>query len=183
MKFNTDSKPLDMPKIYPVPAYNDFQRYSYKPSNASHVVGYHENTLVNHALNRCLQRNYNCGETNDIDDILHDRKNIIQSKIELILLQLSQRKGINHDVVKSINYDMCKTQTFLMGMDHENQAMDKNRLSLEQLQFDLERQLRMEQLNYFRDTGMLNRDLRDALIQYIDQVQKDSIINRLGDER
>ena len=180
MRENVDYlKIWELPKTYEVQPYKSYPVYIYHSSYAPFDTKYYENILVRYTFNNILKRENTGGESGDIEDILQDRKNLIRSKIELILLQLGQRKTINHDVIKSINYDMCKTQTFLMGMDHENQALDRNRLSIEQLQFDLDRQLRMEQLNYFKDTGMLNRDLRDALIQYVDQVQKDSIINRL----
>jgi hypothetical protein len=34
----------------------------------------------------------------------------------------------------------------------------------------------MEETNYFKDAALLNRDLKDTLIQYIEEVQKNSLI-------
>jgi hypothetical protein len=54
--------------------------------------------------------------------------------------------------------------------------MDRDRLSLEKVKFDLEAQRRMEGTSYFRDTGLLNKDLKDTLIQYLSEVQKSKIM-------
>lgn len=34
----------------------------------------------------------------------------------------------------------------------------------------------MEEVSYFRDTGLLNKDLKDTLIQYLSEVQKSKIL-------
>jgi hypothetical protein len=34
----------------------------------------------------------------------------------------------------------------------------------------------MEEASYFRDTGLLNKDLKDTLIQYLGEVQKSKIL-------
>jgi hypothetical protein len=166
----------DLPPEYRVLCYSGApvfkSTWSYRPLSP----GYHDNILVRHTIDGISNRQYETDSANSIDEIFKDRKTLIRSKIELVLLQLSQRKSINQEIIKSINYDLCKTQTLLMETDYKNQDMGRNRLSLEQAKFDLERQNRMEQTSYFKDTGMLNRDLTDTLIQYIDHVQKDALM-------
>ena len=54
--------------------------------------------------------------------------------------------------------------------------MGRDRMAVEKMRFDLQRQRRMEQASYFKDTALLNRDLKDTLIQYMEEVQKSSLI-------
>lgn len=150
--------------------------YMYKKYNGFPI---YENRLVRHTIDSISKQHYNREDSDSIDEILQDRKNLIRSKIELLLLQLSQRKSINHEITQRINYDLCKAQNLIMEMGYDLHGISRNKLPLEKIKFDMERQIRMEQTSYFQDTGMLNRDLRDALIQYVDHVQKDSLINNL----
>ena len=61
-------------------------------------------------------------------------------------------------------------------MAYRAYRMDRERLSLEKVKFDLESQRRLEEASYFRDTGLLNKDLKDTLIQYLSEVQKSKIM-------
>ena len=40
----------------------------------------------------------------------------------------------------------------------------------------------MEEVSYFRDTGLLNKDLKDTLIQYLNEIQKSKIIGMEEEE-
>ena len=111
-----------------------------------------------------------------IDELFKDRLGLIRSKIELILLQLDQRKQINQEVLYEIDKDSCKAQTLIFEMGYRGYRMDRDRLTLEKVKFDLEGQKRLEEVSYFRDTGLLNKDLKDTLIQYLSEVQKSKIL-------
>jgi hypothetical protein len=111
-----------------------------------------------------------------IDELFEDRLGLIRSKIELILLQLEQRKQINQGILYQIESDGCKAQNLIFEMGYRVYRMDRDRLSLEKVKFDLESQKRMEEASYFRDTGLLNKDLKDTLIQYLGEVQKSRIM-------
>jgi hypothetical protein len=54
--------------------------------------------------------------------------------------------------------------------------MGRERLTFEQMQFDLKRQKRMEETSYFKDTGLLNTELKDTLIQYMEEKQKNALL-------
>ena len=143
----------------------------------------HENKLVDHIFETIHQndskKSYLGG---DIDDLFQDRLGLIRSKIELILLQLEQRKNINQENLYRIGQDSCQVQNLIFQMGYRAYRMDRDRLSLEKMKFDLEAQKRTEETCYFRDTGLLNKDLKDALIQYLGEVQKSAFINE-GRER
>jgi len=138
----------------------------------------HENKLVDHIFQTIYQsdpqKSFLGG---DIDDLFRDRLGLIRSKIELILLQLEQRKNINQENLYRIDQDSCQVQNLIFEMGYRAYRMDRDRVTLEKMKFDLEAQKRMEETSYFRDTGLLNQDLKDALIQYLGEVQKTAFIN------
>ena len=155
----------------------DLKRYGIPSLCKGQGLPCHDNTLVNHIFGTIDQRNTErnpLGES--IDDIFKDRLALIRSKMELILLQLDQRKQINQDVLYRIDLDSCQAQTLIFEMGYRAYRMDRDRLSLEKVKFDLESQKRMEEASYFRDTGLLNKDLKDTLIQYLGEVQKSKIL-------
>lgn len=155
----------------------DFKRYGIPIPYGKQPKPSHENKLVNHIFETIYQRNREKDTTQEgIDDLFKDRLGLIRSKIELILLQLEQRKTINHETLYQIGKDSCKAQNLIFEMGYRGYRMDRDRLSVERIKFDLESQKRMEEASYFRDTGLLNKDLKDSLIQYLGEVQKSKII-------
>ena len=159
------------------------QRYGIPVPCKGQKLLYHDNRLVNHIFETIDQRNTQkspLGET--LDELFKDRLGLIRSKIELILLQLDQRKNINQENLCRIDQDSCQVQNLIFQMGYRAYRMDRDRLSLEKMKFDLEAQKRMEETSFFRDTGLLNKDLKDALIQYLGEVQKSAFINE-GRER
>jgi len=154
-----------------------FRRYGIPAPYKGQELLYHDNRLVNHILETIDQRNNQkspLGET--LDELFKDRLGLIRSKIELILLQLDQRKQINHGILYEIDKESCKAQTLIFEMGYRGYRVDRERLTLEKVKFDLESQKRLEEVSYFRDTGLLNKDLKDTLIQYLSEVQKSKIL-------
>ena len=167
-------------KIY-VPM--DLKRYGIPASYKGQNLLYHENSLVSHIFETIDQREARKDpQKESIDELFEDRLGLIRSKMELILLQLEQRKKINQDVFYRIDKDSCKAQTLIFEMGYRAYRMDRERLTMEKVKFDLESQKRLEEVSYFRDTGLLNKDLKDTLIQYLSEVQKSKIMG-LEDEK
>ena len=138
----------------------------------------HGNKLVDHIFQTIYQNDSKKSFFGgDIDDLFQDRLGLIRSKIELILLQLDQRKGINQENLYRIDQDSCQAQNLIFEMGYRAYRMDRDRVTLEKMKFDLEAQKRLEETSYFRDTGLLNQDLKDALIQYLGEVQKSAFIS------
>jgi len=153
------------------------KRYAIPSPDGKPLKLFYENQLASHILETIYQRNEEkspLGES--IEELFKDRLGLIRSKIELILLQLEQRKKINQEVFYEIDKDSCKAQNLIFEMGYRVYRMDKERISLERVKFDLESQRRLEEVSYFRDTGLLNKDLKDTLIQYLSEVQKSKII-------
>ena len=152
-------------------------QYQISPPAKAYPVSNRENALLDHMLKTIDQRNLNKNLSDGIESLFNDRLDLIRSKIELLLLQLGQRKMIKENILYQIEDDSCKTQNLIFEMGIRAYHMDRDRLSLEKVKLDLEKQKRMELVNYFRDTGMINRDLKDALIQYLSETQKSSIMS------
>jgi len=161
----------------------DLKRYGIPIPCKDQNLLYHDNRLVNHILEAIDRREApKDSQMESIDELFKDRLGLIRSKIELILLQLDQRKQINQGILYEIDKDSCKAQTLILEMGFRAYRMDRERLTLEKVKFDLESQKRMEEGSYFRDTGLLNKDLKDTLIQYLSEVQKSKIMG-LEDEK
>ena len=138
------------------------------------VCGNYVNALVDHAMGAVQKAG--AADFGSLDAILSSKKELIRSKIEMLLIQLRQRKEINSRVVYSIDYDSCCVGNIQLEMCDNAYLMNKERIRLEQMKFDLEGQKRMEEVSYFRDTAMLNRELKDALLEYQKEVQNERIV-------
>jgi len=164
------------------------QPYPYQPYRNSGLYGpseaalYANNPLVQHTLGRILDARQNGASLENIDAILGDKKTLLWSRIELILLHLQERKYVSDRVTYEIDQDLCRTNTILLEMNSRQYGINRERLQVEKIKFDLLKQKRMEETSYFKDTGMLNCDLIDTLIRYLDQVQKEKIINGMEEK-
>ena len=135
-----------------------------------------KNELADHIFNIIDQRSSAKKDQGTIDEIFEDRLTLIRSKIELILLQIEQRKEIHGKIHYRIDYDSCSAQNLLYAMGTRIYDVDRDRITIEKMIFDFEEQKRREDTNYFGDTSLLNRELREALIQYQEEVQKSALI-------
>ena len=161
----------------------DLKRYGIPAPYKGQKVLSHGNSLVSHIFETINQREARKDpQKESIDELFEDRLGLIRSKMELILLQLEQRKKINQDVFYRIDKDSCKAQNLIFEMGYRAYRMDRERLAIERIKFDLESQKRLEEVSYFRDTGLLNKDLKDTLIQYLSEVQKSKIMGLEGQE-
>ena len=159
----------------------EHKNHPYHQGDQSRILAY-ANPLAKHIMQKVSDKSLDGLAGTGIEDILGSRKELLWSKIELTLMQLNQRKMTNQEVIYGIDQDLCQTQGLIMEREHPHQAKDRYSLQLEKSKLDLERQRRLEMTSCFRDTGMLNRDLIDTLIQYLDENQKSSLVAGLGVE-
>ena len=152
----------------------DYGRSKNAPSYTSNL--FYDNKLASHILDTIYQRSSENSLLDPTDEIFKDRLDLIRSKLELILLQLDQRKAINQNILYQIDKDSCRVQTLNLEMGPGAYEMGRERLTFEQMQFDLKRQKRMEETSYFKDTGLLNTELKDTLIQYMEEKQKNALL-------
>ena len=138
-----------------------------------------KNNLVDHVLCSIKKESLQNSSQGTIDDIFEDRLTLIRSKIEMILLQLDERKKIHRNMVYGITKDSCKAQNLIYERLTKSYDMDGERINLEQMKFDLRQQERKEAASYFNDTCQLNSELREALTQYQEEVQKNMLISEM----
>ena len=151
----------------------DYGRSEIPTSDTGYLC--YKNKLANHiidAIHRCKSES----SLDTTDEIFKDRLSLIRSKLELILLQLDQRRAISQKILYQIDQDSCKIRNLFFDMGPHAYEIGRDRLTLERMDLDLKRQKRMEEASYFKDTGLLNKDLKDTLIQYLEEVQKSALI-------
>jgi len=151
----------------------DCSRPKIAPSSTCNL--FYDNILASHILDNIYHRSSE-NSLDPTDEIFKDRLDLIRSKLELILVQLNQRKAISQKILYQIDKDSCKVQTLNFEMGPRAYEMGRERLTLEQMQFDLKQQKRMEETGYFKDTGLLNTQLKDTLIEYMEEKQKSALL-------
>jgi hypothetical protein len=162
-------------------ALTDPGSYSSQPAKICHSQLLRNNELVSHILGSMDKEGSKGESAGSIDEIFEDRLVVIRSKMELILLQLNQRRRIHQKILYEIDRDSCKTQNLISDMGLRAYRIDRDRITIERMQLDLDRQKRMEKVSYFTDTSLLNRELRDALIEYLEEVQRSALIKDMKD--
>jgi hypothetical protein len=140
----------------------------------------YSNRLANHIL-KIIDKRKQQKPQDAADSLFEDRLGLIRSKLELIILQLSERKKINRKILYQIEQDACRVQNLYFELGPKAYEPTGEKLSLEKMRFDLQRQRRNEQSAYFNDVAFLNRELRDTLIQYLDEIQKNQLMTEEGE--
>ena len=137
----------------------------------------HQNELVEYTLNSARQRQVAGTGSDCLEDVFSDRIGLIRSKIELALLQLDKRKDIHQRVLYEIAQDDVRADNLLIEMGPAVYYINRERLAIEKVKFDLEKQKRMEEVAYFKDTAFLNKELKESLIEYLAENQKSSFVS------
>lgn len=136
-----------------------------------------ENEMVDLALSYSRRNQANIAATGDgIDEIMSGRMDLIRSKVEMTLLQLGWRKEIHQKVLYEIEKDSVKADNLLIQMGPLGYHVNRERLNIEGVKFDLERQKRMEDVGYFKDTAILNKELKESLLEYLGETQKSALL-------
>ncbi|MFC1488949.1 hypothetical protein ACFL6B_03780 [Thermodesulfobacteriota bacterium] len=170
---------FDLKYIAGVPS--DTNRYG---NNLSYVQPYHhlyKNILVEYVANS-IGKKQTDNNIDSIESILTGKKDLLRSKIELLSIQLGQRKKINKEVMYQIDKDSCRVQNLIFEMGARAYHMGMDRIAIERMDFDLNKQKRFEEVSYFRDTGLLNKELKDTLLLYQKEIQNDSLMSGINKE-
>lgn len=129
--------------------------------------------------------NYINGETDSLrtdplGELMGQKRELLRSKIEMILVGIEERKKIKQENLYRIDIDSCDCTNMIFQMPpYRKYGFDKERLTIEKMKKDLEKQKRMEEVNYFRDLALLQKDLKDTIIEYLSEQNKQSLISGL----
>jgi len=115
-----------------------------------------------------------------LDTLLLQKQEVIDAKVRMILSEIYQRRLMKESNLYRINLDQCsfRNLTFAVG-EH---LWDKRRLDLERRIIDLEEEKRAEETNYFKDLLFLRKELRESLIERMEEEQKTSVLMSTVDE-
>jgi len=108
-----------------------------------------------------------------LDAILSSNKDLVVDKLKMLQTALYERRDINQDVSQQIESDLNKCQVHIFAL--ENVSYFTLQRDWEQKKFDLWKELRMEQTGYFRDVSMLQKELRDTVLEYITEKQSEDL--------
>ena len=115
-----------------------------------------------------------------LDQLMGEKRELLHSKIEMILVGIEERKKIKQENLYRIDIDSCDCTNMIFQMPpYRKYGFDKERLTVEKMKKDLEKQKRMEEVNYFRDLALLQKDLKDTIIEYLSEQNKQSLISGL----
>jgi len=112
-------------------------------------------------------------DDSSLDSILSSNKDLIVDKLKMLKAALYERRDINQNVSQEIESDLTKCQVHIFAL--ENVSYFTMQRDWEQKKFDLWKELRLEQTNYFRDVSMLQKELRDAMLEYITEKQSEDL--------
>ncbi len=113
-----------------------------------------------------------------LEQIMGEKKQLLQSKIEMLLAGIEQRRKIKQDNMYRIDLDSCDVNTMIFQLPpYRKYGIDRERLTLERMKKDLEKQRRAEEVNYFRDLSFMQKDLIETAIQYLGEQNKQRILS------
>lgn len=109
-----------------------------------------------------------------IEDLLTKRNEIIDSRISMLVSEIYSRHRIKEDNLYRIDLDQCAFRNLVFETGAH--LWDRNRLELERNIIDLEEQKRRERVNYFKDILFLKKELRESLIEKLEEEQKAGLL-------
>ena len=106
----------------------------------------------------------------ELEDIIRNKEEIIYSKIQMLLSEIYRRHRIKEANLYEISRDQCTCRNliYLMGDIY----LDGKRIELERKIIDLEQEKRKEKVGYFKDILFLKKELRETLVEKLEEGQK-----------
>ena len=146
--------PLDPKYLYP-------QRYMMKDAYQSLLSPKPENTqsLEQSVLN-----------VPSVEELMLNRGKVIDSHIRMLVSDIYQRHKLQGENLYHIDLDQCACNTLIYRMPPS--IWDKKRMDVERKIIDLEQEKRREQTDYFRDILFLKKELRETLIEKLEEQQR-----------
>jgi hypothetical protein len=108
-----------------------------------------------------------------IEQIFQQKQEIIDSKIQMLYVEMGSRVTLKEKNLYSINNDQCSFRSLIYQMC--NYVFDRRRVEFEQKIIDLEQEKRREEKDFFKDLMFLNKELRFAKIEEMEEKQKQAL--------
>ena len=108
-----------------------------------------------------------------MDIIFRQKQDLIDSKIHMLYSEIGSRVSLKEKNLYRINYDQCSFRNLIN--DVCGYVYDRRRVELERRILDLEEEKRREESNFFRDIMFLNKELRFAKIEEMEEKQRQAL--------
>jgi hypothetical protein len=114
-----------------------------------------------------------CGTGLDLEGLLYQKQEVINSKIQMVLTEINQRRIMKDYHIYRIDLDLCTCQNLIgfIGTHYK----DKRRIDIEKKIIDLDQEKRRERAAYFRDILFLRKELRESFVEKLEEDQKAEI--------
>lgn len=107
----------------------------------------------------------------DLDEFINQKTELSRLRIGLLKTEINERKSLKTSNLEKIKKDICICRDLINKIIKEDELTDE-RIKLEEKIFDLEKEKRQQHENFFRDIQRLNKELREALIETVEEAQK-----------
>jgi len=115
-----------------------------------------------------------------LEDLMLQRQEIIHSKIHMLVSDIYQRHKLRDENLYRICLDQCAFRNLIYQIG--DYVWDRNRVELERKIIDLEQEKRREKTMYFSDILFLRKELRESLIEDLEEKQKAALLLDAGEE-
>ncbi|MDY6839639.1 MAG: hypothetical protein SWH78_16880 [Thermodesulfobacteriota bacterium] len=126
-----------------------------------------------------LGNNSNVGGVYGLEELMNQRRDIISFKARLLFSEMYQRYKLRDKNLYRISLDQCVCTNLIYEL---GDLIDNRRLQLERQLIGLEQEKRKEMANYFRDVSFLRKELRETLIEKLEEDQKAAMLMNQAEE-
>ena len=105
-----------------------------------------------------------------LENLISQRQNLISSNLEMLYAEIYKRHKVKEINIYHINLDQCSFRNLIYQTNDD--IWDKKRVEFEEKIIDLEQEKRKEEANCFKDTLFIQKELRQSLIEKLEEQQK-----------
>jgi hypothetical protein len=105
-----------------------------------------------------------------IEDLMEQRRDIVHRKLHMVISEINQRYKLKNENLYQIDLDQCTCRSLIYDMGPN--TWDRKRVEFERRIIDLEQEKRRERASYFRDILFLKKELRQSLIEKVEEENK-----------
>ena len=140
-----------------------------------HLYRYRYKTLPDYL--KIPQKAYNLlptiSDDDSLDAILNSKRDLLLDKLAMLTQALDERRKITSDIFANIQKDStwCQNQIFEIEKLYDPKLEREWKRNM----LDLNRERRQERTAYFRDLTMIQKELRDTMLEYIKEKQMEEL--------
>jgi len=112
-------------------------------------------------------------DDDSLDAILNSKRDLLFDKLAMLTQALDERRKITTDIFANIQKDStwCQNQIFEIEKLYDPKLEREWKRNM----LDLRKERRQERTAYFRDLTMIQKELRDTMLDYIKERQMEDL--------